>query len=110
MDTALVPVVFVVGLLVVGLVAYLSWKAEQARIAELQAYAAQRGWTYTPRDDSWHRTFRGSPFTSGHNRQSKKVLTGRWDGRSCAVFDYVFHTTETSTNSQGHTTHREVAH
>lgn len=110
MDAALLPVVLVGGLALLALVAYLAWRAEQARIAELQAYAARRGWTYTARDDSWHRTFRGSPFTSGHDRQSKKVLTGPWDGRQCAVFDYVFHTTETSTNAQGHTTRREVAH
>ena len=109
MEAAL-PILLVVGVVVVALVAYLSWEAEKARTAELQAYAARRGWTYTPRDDSWHETFTGSPFTSGHGRRSTKVLHGPHDGREAAVFDFVFHTTETSTNAQGHTTHREVPH
>jgi hypothetical protein len=110
MSAALFPVIIVGALAVFGLIAYLSWKAEQARIAELQAYAASKGWTYTPRDDSWHQTFDGSPFTSGHGRRSTKILAGPYDGRQAAVFDYVFHTTETSTDAQGHTRHREVAH
>ena len=110
MDASLFPLIIVGGLLLVGLVAYLSWKAEQKRIAELTAYAAARGWTFVERDDSWHRTFQGAPFTSGHNQQSKKVLTGPYDGRPCVVFDFVHHTTETSTNAQGHTTSREVSH
>jgi hypothetical protein len=109
-DAGLIPVVIVVGLVVVGLVAYLAWRAEQARIAELEAYAARRGWRYVPRDDSWHRTFRGSPFTSGHGRQSRKVLTGPYDGRQAAVLDFVYRTTETSTDAQGHSHTREVSH
>jgi hypothetical protein len=109
-EAALIPVVVVGALALFGLVAYLGWRAEQERIAALQAWAAERGWTFTPRDDSWHRTFHGSPFDSGHRRQSTKVLTGPHDGRQAAVFDYVFHTTETSTDAQGRTRTREVAH
>ncbi len=110
MDPALFPVIVVGMLTVFVLLLYLGWRAEKKRVAGLRAYAAQRGWTYTDRDDSWHRTFHGSPFESGHNRQSRKVLTGAHDGRQCAVFDFVYHTTETSTNSEGHTTHREQSH
>jgi len=110
MSGALVPVLVVVGLLLVGLVAYLGWRAEQARIAELRAYAAERGWRYTDRDDSWHRTFRGSPFDSGHDRRSTKVLTGPHDGRQAAVFDFVYHTTEHSTDANGHHSSREKSH
>jgi hypothetical protein len=110
MDAALLPALVVGAVSVIALVVYLSWRAEQKRIAALRAYAASRGWTYTPRDDSWHDTFHGSPFESGHGRSSTKVLTGRHDDRDAAVFDFVFHTTETSTDAQGHTSHREVPH
>ena len=110
MEAALLPVLVIGGIALVALVAYLAWKAEQQRIAEVQAWAAARGWTYTARDDSWHRTFAGAPFTSGHDRRSTKVLTGPHDGRRAAVFDFVHHTTETSTDAQGHTRSREVAH
>ncbi len=110
MSAGLLPVVAVAAVVLLGLVAYLGWRAEKRRVAELRAYAAQRGWTFTPRDDSWHRTFRGSPFTAGHQRQSRKVLTGPFDGRQCAVFDFVYHTTESSTDAQGHHSSREVSH
>ncbi len=110
MSAGLFPVIIVGALVVFGLVAYLAWKAEQKRIAELQAYAASRGWAYTPRDDTWHERFNGSPFHSGHGRRSTKILTGPHDGRQASVFDFVYHTTETSTDAQGHTRTREVSH
>jgi hypothetical protein len=109
-DGALVAVIVVGVVALIGLVLYLAWRAEQKRIAELQAYAARRGWHYTERDDSWHRTFHGSPFDSGHDRQSTKVLTGTHDGRQAAVFDFVYHTTETSTDANGNRHSREEAH
>ena len=110
MDAALFPVIVVGMLAVFGLLMYLSWKAEQKRIAELRAYAARRGWTYTERDDSWHEAFTGSPFHSGHNRQSTKVLHGTYDGRESAVFDYVYYTTESSTDANGHHHSHEEPH
>jgi hypothetical protein len=109
-DAALFPVIIIGAVVVFGLVAYLGWKAEQKRIAELRAYAARRGWTYTDRDDSWHESFTGSPFDSGHNRRSTKVLHGSHDGRESVVFDFVYHTTETSTDSNGRTSSHEEAH
>lgn len=110
MDPALVVLIGVGGLLLVGLVAYLSWRAEQARIAEIRAWAGARGWHYVERDDSWEHRFPGAPFDSGHNRQCHKVLTGQHDGRQAVVMDFVYHTTETSTDANGHTRRREVKH
>jgi hypothetical protein len=109
-DAALFPVIVGGMLVVVGLLIYLGWKAEQKRIAEVKAYAARRGWSYTERDDSWHESFTGSPFHSGHGRRSTKVLRGPYDGREAAVFDFVYHTTETSTDANGHSHSREESH
>ena len=110
MDAALFPLIIVGAIAVVALVAYLGWKAEQKRIAELRAYAARRGWSYTDRDDTWHQSFTGAPFDSGHDRRSTKVLHGTHDGREAAVFDFVYHTTESSTDANGNRHTHEEAH
>jgi hypothetical protein len=109
-DAALFPVIVAGMLVVFGLLMYLSWKAEQKRVAEIRTYAASRGWSYADRDDSWHETFTGSPFDSGHGRRSTKVLHGTHDGREAAVFDFVYHTTESSTDANGHHHTHEEAH
>jgi hypothetical protein len=84
--------------------------ATKKRREAFRGFAASRGWTYAERDDRWGTHFDGHPFDEGHDRRSSNVMTGLYDGRGCLVFDYVFHTTETSTNAQGHTTRREVSH
>ena len=38
------------------------------------------------------------------------MLTGTFDGRPFVSLDYVYYTTETSTDSEGRTTRREVSH
>ena len=53
---------------------------------------------------------RARPFGRGHNRQAHNILRGIHDGREFVGFDFVYHTTETSTNAQGHTSSREVEH
>ncbi|MGN6577805.1 MAG: DUF3137 domain-containing protein [Nocardioides sp.] len=110
MDSSLLPVLFVVGVAVVVLVAVLGFLAEKKRRELLQRVAASRGWRYTRRDDAWAGYFGGSPFGRGHNRQAHNILTGVHDGRDFVGFDYLYHTTETSTDAQGHTTSREVSH
>lgn len=104
------PVLFVVGVGVVILVAVLAYLAEKRRRELLQGVAASRGWHYTRRDDAWARRFDGSPFGQGHNRQAHNILRGLHDGRDFVGFDFVYHTTETSSDGKGHTTSREVAH
>ncbi|MDP3892477.1 DUF3137 domain-containing protein [Nocardioides sp.] len=98
---------FVCLMIVVGVLGLL---AERRRRDEFAALGAQHGWGYLQRDDQWGRSFTGRPFNQGHNRQSRHVLTGEHDGRPFVAFDFIYHTTERSTNSQGHTTTREVAH
>jgi hypothetical protein len=109
-NSSLLPLLFVVGLGVVVLVAVLAFLAEKKRRELLQSVAASRGWQYTRRDDAWARSFEGAPFGRGHNRQAHNILTGTHDGRDFVGFDYLYHTTETSTDAQGHTSSREVSH
>lgn len=99
----------------VGLALVLAFAALGAYLAkkrrdEFRAFAATRGWTYAERDDRWCHHFEGQPFGQGHDLRARNVVTGQHDGRGFVAFDFVFHTTETSRNSQGHTTTREVSH
>ena len=110
MSSAGVVVIFGAFLLVMVLVAVLSYQAAKKRREAFAALAASRGWSYTERDDRWTQTFGGSPFDSGHNRQASNILRGEYDTRGFVAFDYVYYTTETSTDSEGRTTSREVAH
>lgn len=110
MNSAGFVVIFGGFLLLVVLVAVLSYQAAKRRREAFAALAAARGWSYTERDDRWTGTFGGSPFNSGHNRQASNILRGEHDTRGFVAFDYVYYTTETSTDSNGHTSSREVAH
>lgn len=101
---------FLVGLALVGLVGYLGYVAAKKRRETFAAVAAQRGWTYTARDDSWAERFDGPPFGQGHGRRAGNVLQGTHDGRSFVAFDYVYRTTETSTGANGQTTSHEESH
>jgi hypothetical protein len=109
-DSALLPLLFVAGLGVVVVVGVLAWLADKRRREELAAFAAEHGWTWVQRDDRWCDAFEGAPFGLGHKRQAHNVLTGTHDGRRFVAFDYVYHTTETSTDAQGRTSQREVSH
>ena len=92
------------------LVAVLGWLSAKKRREGFAALAAARGWAYTERDDRWTETFSGSPFGQGHNRRAANVLTGQYEGRGFVAFDYVYYTTEHSTDAQGHATTREESH
>jgi hypothetical protein len=110
MDSAFPIVLFCGFLAFMALVAVLGYRAAKKRREGFAALAAARGWTYTERDDRWTETFNGSPFDLGHNRRAGNVLEGTYDARGFVAFDYVYHTTETSTDSKGHTSRREVSH
>ena len=110
MDSGLIVVIFVVFVVVIIAFAVMSAIAAKKRREGIAALAAQRGWTYAERDDRWCDAFEDAPFGLGHNRKATNVLTGEHDGRPFVSFDYVYYTTETSTDSKGHTTHREVSH
>jgi len=98
---------FLVLVVAIGVLGYL---AAKKRVAEFQTLAAQRGWIHVERDDRWVVAFDGAPFGLGHNRQARNVLRGTWSGRPFIAFDYVYYTTETSTDAEGHTSHREQSH
>lgn len=108
--SSLLPLAIVGFVGLVMLVAVFGYLAEKRRREELAAYAASRGWTWTRRDDRWCDSFTDAPFGTGHNRQAHNILQGWYDGRPFVGFDYVFHTTETSTDSQGRSSSREVSH
>lgn len=100
----------VFGLGLVGLVGYLGYLSAKKRREELSALAAQRGWTYTERDDSWAERFDGAPFGLGHDRRAANILQGTYDGRGFVAFDFVYRTTETSTGPNNTTSTREESH
>jgi hypothetical protein len=110
MSSVPIVLIFVAGLCLVALVAFLAHLAEKRRREQMGAYAATRGWTWTERDDRWCDRFDGAPFGLGHNRQARNVLEGTHDGRGFVAFDYVYYTTEHSTDSQGRSQSREVSH
>ncbi len=110
MNSALLPVFLVLGLGLVALVAFLSYYLEKKRRDLLSAAATARGWSFVERDDRWCDAFAGSPFGLGHNRQARNILQGLHDGRPFVGFDYVYHTTETSTGPNGTHSSREVSH
>lgn len=105
-----IVVIVALGLALMGGLAYLSYLGAKRRREAFQAVAAQRGWCYTARDDTWADAFQGAPFGLGHDRQAHNVLRGGYEGRACVTFDFTYHTTETSTDAEGRTTTREESH
>jgi hypothetical protein len=85
---------------------WLFWRGEQQRRARYLGFAAERGWTYTPRDDSWVHRFAGEPFGRGSNRRASHVLRGPYEGREAVVFDYRYVTRSGSGQHQTTQTHR----
>ncbi len=110
MASGLIVLIVVVGVGLVALLGWLSYLAEKRRRERMSAYAASRGWTWVKRDDRWCRSFEGAPFGLGHNRQAHHVMQGLHEGRGFVAFDYLYHTTETSTSANGQSQSREVSH
>src|SRR4051812_23340114 len=67
-------VLVLVGLLVVGGIAYLQYLAAKRRREEFAALAARNGWAYAAEDDRWVDAFEGAPFGRGHTRRAINVL------------------------------------
>ena len=110
MGSSVVILIIVVVVVLFGAVAFLSYLAAKKRREAFQAYAAGKGWTWTDRDDRWLDVFDERPFGLGHGRRAENVLTGAFESRNFAAFDYSYRTTETSTDSEGHTTTHEETH
>jgi hypothetical protein len=76
-DPLLPFAIFGLVVTVVGIAAYLAYRAEQKRRQLLQGFAASSGWTYTARDDSWTARFEGGPFGQGERLQHRAPLLVR---------------------------------
>lgn len=108
----LIPLVFV--LFICLIVAAMIWSYQQAkkRREDLARLAGELGLRFDPVDpcDIANRYTKLSPLAQGHNRSAYNVLHGRHGEHPVKAFDFVYHTTETSTDSQGRTSTREVSH
>lgn len=97
----------VVGVVVMGGLAWFGWAQAKKRRELFLQFASSNGWSYVPRDDSWASRFDGACFGNGDSREARNVLQGQWQGRPMVAFDYSYETH--STDSQGRrstTTHR----
>ncbi len=83
------PLLVVLAIAVGG---YIAYQRDAKRRQALAAFAASKGWSYTPRDDSWAARFSGSPFGEGDHRQVKNVLRGQVGGHDMVAFDYSYET------------------
>ena len=107
------PVLIIVGVIVVIIVfAYLGHLAAKKRREALAALAASSGLTYSSGDplDLPDRLGHIAKFSRGHDRDAKNVLHGTYCECEVVAFDFKYTTTETSTNSRGRRTTREVDH
>jgi hypothetical protein len=102
--SALPVVLFALGLVAVGTVAYLSYAADKKRRALLQGFALSNGWSYQASDDSWCGRFVGAPFGDGDDRRACNVLRGPYQGTEMVAFDYSYETSSTDSKGNRHTT------
>lgn len=93
------------GLLVVGAIAYANYLTAKKRAEAMAAVAAGRGWEYTERDDSWAGRFDGPPFGEGFAQQARNIVRGVHDGRKFVAFDYRYSTREGSGKNRHTVTH-----
>ena len=91
-----VVLLIIAGLVVIGGVMYLQYRARKKKIAAFTAFAAERGWRYTVRDRSLVDRFMGDPFGRGHSRNAEHVLRGEYRGRQIMAFEYSFKETHDS--------------
>jgi hypothetical protein len=112
MGSGAVIAIAVIGFALVGFFAYWSYKREKARKAALAAYASGHGFQLTDRDDSLINRWGESahPFDDGFDKRCENIMRGLWDGRPATLFDYTYHTWETSTDSKGNTTRHKESH
>lgn len=97
------PVVgIVIGVVIVGLVIYISYVVEKKRTEAMQQYAQSHGLTFegtTSQLQQWVQGFK--LFNQGHSRVLKNVMRGARDQASVAVGDYKY-TTGSGKHSQVH--------
>jgi hypothetical protein len=97
--------------LVIGGIIYSIYAAKKRR-EDLARLAAQLGLRFNA-DDPFDIPETYSSFdwlSKGHGQEAYNVLHGRMGRWHVKAFDYVYKTTESSTDSQGHSNSREVSH
>jgi hypothetical protein len=92
-------VLFFVGLVVVGVIAYLGYKRRQERIAAFRALGASLGMTYTAGDEYGLLSLPFSLLRRGDGRGIENVLRGTFETAPMTVFDYWYY--EESTDANG---------
>jgi len=109
---ALIPilVVLVIGLVIAGI--YYSYQQAKKRREDLARVAASMGLRFAAGDpcDIAQTYSAFGLLAAGHNRSAYNVLYGSRNHYPVKAFDYVYYTTETSTDAQGNTTTREQSH
>lgn len=78
--------------LLAGGLLWFAWQQNKKRQAAAQAFAASRGWAYTPNVPSLVDRWRSAPFGIGSSRRASNVLTGDFHGRQVVSFDYQYTT------------------
>jgi len=94
-----VGAVLILGIAIACTLFYLKWRSEQKRRSLLIQWATANNWTFVASDDSWCNRWNGDPFGAGDHRRARNVLTGQWQGRAFASFDYSYQTH--SSNGKG---------
>lgn len=77
--------------------------AAEKRREALTNFAHANGWSFTDQNDNYAHIWKGEPFRL-FGGEAKEIFEGTWapTGHHFAAFNYSY--TETSTDSQGHTT------
>jgi hypothetical protein len=103
----------VIGFATIIYLSYRAGKQDQARIAALRAWTAQRDYSFMDEEPDLGRIYARLPSESGGERlRFEHVVRGRLAGLPFTAFDYSYETTSTSSSSSGSgttsstTTHR----
>lgn len=84
---------YVLGALVVAGILYWQYKAQQRKVAEFRAFAAEHGWQYLDRGDAkLENRFLDEPFGVGHDRQARHVFRGEHRDRKILAYEYSYKT------------------
>lgn len=99
-------VVVMVVVIVIAIAASAHQRQVRAeRASELAEICRQRGWNFTPEDDSYARRWKGEPFGSSRGRV-RHVVMGDYQSRPFTAFEYWYTTSSyngTTTTTQTHT-------
>ncbi len=112
LDGRFPTVALLIPLLLVGgtVVAALAYRANQRRLAELQAFVASHGWAWLGDDDRWVDAWAVEPFGRGRGRRVKECVAGTYRGVPFLSFTYEYYTESTTRDANGNTHTRRDWH